>query len=194
MDDGKEGMSIAKIALGVIIFLILAGVVFALVRLGTNKVNSATNDMSTQLDAADLMQYAKYDNEEVSGADVLTAIKSYQNAELKIFVGVKDGSNFFSPDAASPTALTNTYSYGYQSITGNNNTTSDVPVYDPNTGRWKATIVNYQDPVVYNLSFSPLTKKSSTTTYVKQSGKFYGYLVYDSDTDELAGLMFMQTK
>ena len=191
MDDAKEGISIAKIALAVIIFLVLAGVIFAIVRLGTNKVNSATNDLSSQLDTADLMQYAKYDNAEVTGADVLTAIKTYQNTELKIFVATKAtmGGTLYDPSNGSTAPTGNIKSYGYMSDATNND--APAPVLDYTTGQWIADII--QPTEVYNLSFSELSTKTDPA-YVKQSGRFYGYLVYDETTGELAGLAFFQTK
>lgn len=194
MDDAKEGISIAKIALGVIIFLVLAGIVFALVRMGTNKVNSATNDLSNQLDTADLMQYAKYDNAEVTGTDVLTAIKTYQSSELKVFVAThKMMGNYYDPNTGSSNLGTiNTKSYGYMSDSNSNDENgTNTPNMNTTTGQLEADIIKTTE--TFNLSFSELSTKTEDA-YIKQSGRFYGYLVYDTTTGELAGLAFYQTK
>lgn len=194
MDDGKEGMSVVKIALGIIILLVLVGVVFAIVRLGTSKVNSAQNDLADNMDSAELMQYSRYDNAEVVGSDVLTAVKNYQNSNIKIFVANKEGNGGNAYDVtqlAGGTALGSVYSYGYMGVSGSADT---APVLASN-GTFEADII--PDNVAneaFNLDFSPLSNKNNRAQYVRQGGRYWGYLVYDQNTGTLAGLLFVQIK
>lgn len=196
MDDAKEGFSVAKIALTAIIVLALIGIVIAIFMLGSNRVNKSTSDLSDTMDSAELMQYAAYDNVEVKGSDVLTAVKNYQSQNIKIFVATKhlNGGNAYSATdlSAGTGSVSNVYSYGYMGVSGSTDT---APTLNSESGVWEATIV--PDDItseMFNKNFSPLTDKNSKDTYVSQSGRFWSYLVYDVDTSEMSGILFVQVK
>lgn len=196
MDDAKEGFSVVKIGLGSLLVLALIGIVFAIFMLGSNKVNSTTNDLSNTMDSAELMQYAAYDNTEVKGSDVLTAVKNYQTQNIKIYVATKAGNGatpYSATDLSNGTGISGSvYTYGYMGVQGSSDT---APTLNAESGAWEASIVpGSAGSETFNKNFTPLTDKNSTETYVSQSGRFWSYLVYDTSTGEMSGILFVQTK
>lgn len=192
MGEGTEGKDLVKIAIGVILLLVVVSVVVALVMMGQNKANSATNDLANSMDQADMLRYDKYNNNEVTGADVVTAVKSFQGQDLKVFIANKGGNGGTAYVPATLTSISGAVQeYGYCATSG----TSTAPVFDDVEGKWTAEIVpDNVANVTYNTNLNPISDKNSSATYVRQNGRYYAYLVYDKNTGDMCGLLFVQTK
>lgn len=192
MGDQNEGTKVVNIVVGVLLMLVVMAAVVAFVMWGAGKFNSTQKDMQDQVNAVEIAKYNQYDDNEVSGTDVLTAVKTYKNSDMCIFVSTKKmngGAVYdFSRDdiTAAPTGNkvyavgTNAKSDGSQTIEYNND-----------MQKFAAEVI--VDNPANNSNYTKLTTKDQDP-YINPNGKFWACLVYDKYTEEVAGILFRQTK
>lgn len=194
--DSKEGMDLAKTAVTVLLVVLVIGAIVALVYTAYSWFNSGTDKLSDQVNSIDASSYSQYDDAQCSGTDVLTALKTYRDSDIAIFIANSD-STCTKYDPAFSGGAVNCFNYcglaegvtagTVCSVVEYNN--ADLPScfsvsamqWDTNTGL-----------TVRNTNFSPTTNKGNAPTYVKQGGQFYSNLVYDRSTGEVCGILFRQ--
>lgn len=191
MGENNEGTKITGIVVGILLFLIVMAAVVGLVMWATGKFNTTQSKMQEQVSGVENAIYAAYDETEISGADVLAACKTYKNSSMNIYVSTKKlNGSFYDFTSASNASQLN--SVGGCAAFGYNVASADQkPTYDEGTGHFVDTVL-VSNPTS-NTAFQPLTAKGSES-YVNQNGKFWSSLVYDTDTGEVAGILFRQTK
>lgn len=199
--DSKEGMDMAKMAVQILLVLVVISAVVALLYLAYSWFNSGSAKLGDQVNSIDSSAYSMYDDAQVTGTDVLTALKTYRDADLCIVIANgKDSSNYASsigkkggPDAISGLnycAKIATKEGGTEWVAGTadkvveltyNNDRYEVPdlVWNPNTGITDR-----------NTNFSPTTQKSNANAYVKTGAQFYSKLIYSTATGEMCGIVF----
>lgn len=193
--NSEEGMSLAKMAVSVLLVVLVIGAVVAIVYKAYSWFNSGTSKLGDQVNSIDASAYSSYDDNQVSGTDVLTALKTYRDSDIAIFICNKTNGGY---DATNPTAApAKVYNYcglakgaladtEYAGIEYNNSElpgcfSIDEMDWDTTTGLAKR-----------NTNFSPTTSKGTAAQYVKQGAQFYSNLVYDRSTGEVCGILFRQ--
>lgn len=187
MGEQNEGTKIVGIVVSILLFLVVMAAIVGLVMWGTNKFNSTQSTMQEQVTGVENAVYTAYDETEVSGSDVLAACKTYKNSSMNIYVSTKaQNGSFYDFNTGTADALGTYEAFGYN---GANCTTSL---------QFSADDGHFIDNVLVtgpsaNASYQHLTSKGNPA-YVNQNGKFWSSLVYDSETGEVAGVLFRQTK
>lgn len=199
--DSKEGMDMAKMAVQILLVLVVISAVVALLYLAYSWFNSGSAKLGDQVNSIDSSAYSMYDDAQVTGTDVLTALKTYRDADLCIVIANgKNSSNYASSigKEGGPSAISG-LNYcakiankegGDTWVAGTadkvveltyNNDRYEVPdlVWNPNTGITDR-----------NTNFSPTTQKSNANAYVKTGAQFYSKLIYSTATGEMCGIAF----
>ncbi len=198
-----EGMDISKVLVRVLILLALIAAIFGLYQLISGKLSSGTNKLSDNLNSMDSSTYAAYDDAIVTGTEVLTALKSFRDADFAVCVvtkaqdigiddapGVKyqnycallttgDDDSKTNPSATSGgTAMV----VSLETDSKNGGFTADdlALAWDSSTGHSKR-----------NTNFSLTQQQSDTKTFVQQKAKFKGHLIHDAN-DAAIGVVFIQ--
>lgn len=186
MGDQNEGTKIVGIVVSILLFLVVMAAIVGLVMWGTNKFNSTQSTMQDQVTGVENAIYTAYDEMEVSGSDVLAACKTYRNSTMNIYVSTKklNGGNAYDFTQATAPTLSTCYAVGYHV---NNND----PTLNANTGHYEAEILTASPTA--GTGYQALSTKGNDA-YVNPNGKFWSSLVYDTDSGEVAGILFMQTK
>lgn len=187
--NSEEGMSMAKMAVTVLLVVLVIGAVVALVYAAYSWFSGGSDKLGDTVTSIDKSSFSQYDDAQVQGVDVLSALKSYRESDIAIFVCNTSCGGYTSTPATvkcfAYCALPSGWTGGTQnSLNYNNN-------------RYEFAGFKYVDPnnpvtIEKNTNFSPTTTPGSADTYVKQSGSWYANLVYDSTTDEIAGILFRQ--
>ena len=178
--NSEEGMSLAKMAVSVLLVVLVIGAVVAIVYAAYSWFNSGTAKLSDQVNSIEASAYAQYDDAQCSGTDVLTALKSYRDSDIAIVITNHSGE-----------AKTG---YNYCAvIAGNNDVNAAITLNGTVTSQLTVTGLEWDDSTGLakrNTNFSPTTKKSNGTTYVKQGAQFYSKLIYSEETNEVCGIYF----
>lgn len=201
--NSTEGMDLAKMAVTVLLVVLVIGAVVALVYAGYSWFNSGADKLGDQVNSIDASSYAQYDDVQVSGTDVLTALKTYRDSDIAIVISnSKNQNGTYDPAATSVTA----YCYcGMLYVNADGNGTPPATKPDASatititradsSSPWSGVAIAWDSAtgLAYrNTNFSPTTSKSSQSTYVKQGAQFYANLIYDTTTDEVCGILFRQ--
>lgn len=191
--NSEEGMSMAKMAVTVLLVVLVIGAVVALVYAAYSWFSSGSDKLGDTVTSIDKSSFSQYDDAQVSGTDVLSALKAYRESDIAIFIcNTKCGGYTSTPG--------NVASYAYCALpSGWTGGKKDNLTYDSTNLRYQFNGFEYVDknnPVTIkkNTNFSPTTTAGSQETYVKQSATWYANLVYDDSTDEIAGILFRQMK
>lgn len=189
--NSEEGMSMAKMAVTVLLVVLVIGAVVALVYAAYSWFSGGSDKLADTVTSIDKSSFSQYDDAQVSGTGVLSALKSYRESDIAIFIAnTKCQSGGFKQPPESTNcfvycALPNGWTAGTQkSLT-----------YNTANSRFEFEGFQYDNSKVNinkNTNFSPTTTAGSADTYVKQSANWYANLVYDSSTDEIAGIIFRQ--
>ena len=199
-----------------------AGAVVAIVYAAYSWFTSGTDKLSDQVVSIDKSAFSQYDDQQVSGTDVLSALKTYRESDIAIFISnLKNQGNKF--EATPPASGVLCYNYcalvtdAKQPASGGNTGNGDTKptgtgysltlAYGATQGQNGAAdsgLANcftfsgfqYSDgsaiDVKHNTNFSPTTTKGYADNFVKQSGKWYANLVYDTTTGDIGGIIFRQ--
>lgn len=191
MGDQNEGTKVVNIVIAILVFMVVAAAMIGFVMWGANKFNEAQSDLTDTVNGMDVSKYNAYDAKTVSGADLISAAKTYRDMEMAIFVSTKkmNGGSPYDP-ATAPDALatgTGCQGFGYH-MEGN-----PAPTYDADNGRWLMDPSISDPDLKNNGNFAPLTTKGNDA-YINQAAKFYAELVWDVDTEEVTGILFRQVE
>lgn len=191
--NSEEGMSLAKMAVAVLLVVLVIGAVVALVYTAYSWFNSGSDKLSDQVNSIDASSYSQYDDNQCSGTDVLTALKTYRDSDIAIFIAnASSDCTAYNPNIADK-AVVNCFNYcGLAKDAEAGKVFKGVKYV---SGRFTVPGMQWNDSTGLterNTNFSPTTSKSKKSQYVKQGGQFYSNLVYDESTDEVCGILFRQ--
>lgn len=210
--DSTEGVSLAKMAVSVLLVVLVIGAVVAIVYAAYSWFTSGTDKLSDQVVSIDKSAFSQYDDQQVSGTDVLSALKTYRESDIAIFIAnsKNQGTGGF---ASVPSGTVTCYNYcalvtnaelkeagGDDAGTGYEITLT----YATEESKTEGGLANCftfdgfqygEDSAIdvkHNTNFSPTTTKGYSANFVKQSGKWYANLVYDDTTGDIGGIIFRQ--
>lgn len=190
--NSEEGVSLAKMAVTVLLVVLVIGAVVAIVYKAYSWFTSGSDKLGDQVNSIDSSSYSQYDDSQVAGTDVLTALKTYRDSNIAIVISNKNAGGW----TATP-GNANGFNYcglidGVAANAGNYPAT--IP-YDNNTGHYTVPSMQWDASTgltMRNTNFSPTTSKSSNTTFVKQNAQWYANLIWDESTGEVCGILFRQ--
>lgn len=203
--NAEEGVSLAKMAVTVLLVVLIIGAVVAIVYAAYSWFTSGSDKLTDQVVSIDKSSFSQYDDQTVSGTDVLSALKSYRESEISIFVAnleTQGGTYTATPTAAlvvpNYCALTSD-AKGATNTSGTAMTVNGVEIPTASVtltnGRFEVAGLQWNattNQTERNTNFSPTTTNSNTKCYVKSSAKWYANLVYDNTTGEICGILFRQ--
>lgn len=194
--NSTEGMDLAKMAVTVLLVVLVIGAVVALVYAGYSWFNSGADKLGDQVNSIDASSYAQYDDAQVSGTDVLTALKTYRDSDIAIFIG-NGNTGGGTAYTATPASKSSAFNYCGLAKDAKANTLYDKIDYDHADlgGCFSVEEMEWNVDTGLterNTNFSPTTSKSKKEQYVKQGAQFYSNLVYDRSTGEVCGIFFRQ--
>ena len=208
--NSEEGLSLAKMAVSVLLVVLVIGAVVAVVYAAYSWFNSGTSKLGDQVTSIDKSAYSQFDDTQVSGTDVLSAMKTYRESEIGIFIENKTNQGN-AGYVASPAQNTTVTAMNYCALAGGTGTGASnvTPTKDANGNyamtvthngtQWEVTAISYMDAnnnptavAMRNTNFSPTTQTNNAACYVKQSAKWYANLVYSQETGDVCGILFRQ--
>lgn len=194
--NSEEGMSLAKMAVTVLLVVLVIGAVVAIVYTAYSWFNSGTDKLSDQVNSIDASAYSQYDDAQVSGTDVLTALKTYRDSDIAILIcNSALGGRTMTNGKDNYTMTAGCYNYCGLVKGASPDDKFTGCTYNTTSGQWEVEEMNWNDTTGLtnrNTNFSPTTAKNNTEQYVKQGGQFYANLVYDKSTGEVCGILFRQ--
>ena len=208
--NAEEGVSLAKMAVTVLLVVLIIGAVVAIVYAAYSWFNSGTAKLGDQVVSIDKSAFSQYDDAIVTGNDVLSAMKTYRESEIAIYVAnlkTQGTSNYNKTGGYTTPETTKAYNYCGLTVDAYGNTTSIASPYSLNVTYGNSTnnktLKNcYFVPglafdastnvLARNTNFSPTTTNSNKDCYVKTTAKWYANLVYDESTGDICGILFRQ--
>lgn len=188
--NSEEGVSLAKMAVTVLLVVLVIGAVVAIVYAAYSWFSSGSDKLGNQVTSIDKSSYSQYDDSQVSGTDVLSALKTYRESDIAIFVcnSAKGGYS------TSSTVKVNDYCALITGAKLNASKNYEVSLTQ-DSGRFTCADYSYDEDGITplrNTNFSPTTTTANTDAFVKQSAKWYANLVYSETTGDVAGILFRQ--
>lgn len=188
--NSEEGVSLAKMAVTVLLVVLVIGAVVAIVYAAYSWFSSGSDKLGSQVTSIDKSSFSQYDDSQVSGTDVLSALKTYRESDIAIFVcnSAKGGYS------TSSTVKVNDYCALINGASLNASKNYEVSLKQ-DSGKFTCADYSYDDDGITplrNTNFSPTTTTANTDAFVKQSAKWYANLVYSETTGDVAGILFRQ--
>ena len=84
--NSEEGTSLAKMAVTVLLVVLVIGAVVGVVYMAYSWFTSGTEKLGDQVNSLDSSAYSQYDDKQCTGTDVLTALKTYRDSDVAIFI------------------------------------------------------------------------------------------------------------
>lgn len=196
--NSEEGVSLAKMAVTVLLVVLVIGAVVAIVYSAYSWFTSGADKLGDQVVSIDKSSFSQYDDAQVSGTDVLSALKAYREADIAIVIANKNNQNptGFKKDTAPTTA------YNYCAIIADATKDATTGAYTVNlvynnsrfeTNDGKGLMWGDDNiSLTRNTNFSPTTTQGNSNQFVKQSATWYANLIYDSTTGDVCGILFRQ--
>ena len=222
--NSEEGISLAKMAVAVLLVVLVIGAVVAIVYAAYSWFNGGTEKLGDQVSSIGASAYSQYDDVQVTGNDVLSALKTFRDADFAVVVcnnnNYEKGKTFTpgTPESASVKSARNYCALVKTSTntTNTSNTTdtnkqptaekdgtyllsigdSNVVKYNKNAGRFETGNLDYNTSgtAKKNTNFSPTTDSSQKEAFVRTTGTFYSKLLYSSETGDACGVIFFQVE
>lgn len=211
--NSEEATSMAKMAVTVLLVVLVIGAVVSLVYAAYNWFSSGTDRLADTVTSIDKSQYSQFDDKQVSGSNVLSALKQYRDSNVCVFIDARGDGDAAGGDwtgkrlVSVNSSLTGWKVDNYCALTSEAaggtegaaaaDTVPQAILYGKDDGTvWfdKGLAIDTTDNVTIkrNTNFSPTTNQGKKANYVKQTAKFYAKLVYDNSTGEIAGIVFEQ--
>ena len=184
MQDWNEGI---KIAITAIVIVVIIGLVFGFLYMTLNANARSQERLASNLTDFDKRAFDQYDQTEIAGSQVISAIKQFRDQSIAVLVETK----------ADPGKVVN-----YCGTIGATGTTppaafsgaASAAILPTNGGNGKYVIsgsrIVWKESQNYN---TQNTVKKSSKEYINPAGKFDANLVYD-DNNEIIGVYLKQTK
>lgn len=211
--NSEEGMSLAKMAVTVLLVVLVIGAVVAIVYAAYAWYTKGTDKLTDQVVSIDKSSFSQYDNAQVSGSDVLSALKTYRESDIAIIICNlnNQGGTFTQPKTGEGATDTSVAGYNYCALinVATVNEKGEVTKTDAQTADALAT-VNWKTKDGYwsvaglafdqgdkvslkrNTNFSPTTTQGDAAHFVKQSANWYANLITDKSTGDVCGILFRQ--
>lgn len=201
--NSEEGTSLAKMAVSVLLVVLVIGAVVTVVYMAYSWFTSGSEKLGDQVNSLDSSAYSQYDDKQVTGTDVLTALKTYRDSDVAIFIDNGKLGDGYKQAAESATVK----NYCALADPGDSdpkaaaNGTYDMTLFkDKGNGKWYIGTTSKKLDIDFNpetgmanrnTNFSPTQTKGTDydDAYVSQKANFYSNLVYDSE-DEVCGILF----
>lgn len=198
--NSEEGLSLAKMAVSVLLVVLVIGAVVAIVYAAYSWFTSGTSKLGDQVNSINSSAYSQYDDTIISGSDVLSALKQYRDSEMAILISNKNAyGNTYYTQGANVDAGKKFYNYcalASQTTAGIHAGTFTATItVDANTNKVSLVDLKYTNNSVspdMNTNFSPTTNKNASEAYVKQSANWYSKLIYSDATGDVCGILFLQ--
>lgn len=206
--NAEEGVSLFKMVVTVLLVVLVVGAVVGIVYAAYSWFNSGTSKLTDQVASIDKSAFSQYDDTQISGVDVLSALKTYRESEIAIFIVNKNDAGWAANIATTAAEGSKLTAWNYCALAADYKASDkdkgpgyiyELVVASSGTikGSWsisdKGLAWNTETGVLdRNTNFSPTTTKSNTMTYVNQSATWYCKLVYDASTNDICGLLFVQ--
>lgn len=199
--NSEEGMSMAKMAVTVLLVVLVIGAVVAIVYAAYSWFGSGTDKLADNVTSISDSAMSQYDDKVLSGSDVLSALKNFRNSDMCIMVSNlnnQKGTFQSDPDKADKTAC---YAYcALPSQLADKAGQETQLKYAAGPGSIGEQFLidgfAYKDgsaiDIERNTNFSPTTTKGNANCFVKQNADWYANLLYDSTTGDVAGVVFRQ--
>lgn len=197
--NSEEGLSLAKMAVSVLLVVLVIGAVVAIVYAAYSWFTSGTSKLGDQVNSINSSAYSQYDDTIISGSDVLSALKQYRDSEMAILISNKNAYGAFYTQGSNVDAGKKFYNYcalASQTAAGTHAGTFVATItVDNNTSKVSLADLKYTNNSVspaMNTNFSPTTNKNASEAYVKQSANWYSKLIYSDATGDVCGILFLQ--
>lgn len=196
--NSEEGTSLAKMAVSVLLVVLVIGAVVTVVYMAYSWFTSGSEKLGDQVNSLDSSAYSQYDDKQITGTDVLTALKTYRDSDVAIFIDNGKLGDGYDPTKDAAT----TKNYCALATEEQDKEEANTYVIDLNCqeGKWYIGGTGEKKDVIFdettgmskrNTNFSPTQTKGDAydKSYVSQKANFYSNLVYDSE-DEVCGILF----
>lgn len=216
--NSEEGISLAKMAVAVLLVVLVIGAVVAIVYAAYSWFNGGTEKLGDQVSSIGASAYSQYDDVQVTGNDVLSALKTFRDADFAVVICNKNNytdKKTFNP--SEPKDVTGTaYNYCAYLANDDNKKTDGADNADASKGTLTANIggengrirfdesaghfltknllYSQSGTAVKNTNFSPTTDSSNSNQFVRTTGTFYSKLLYSSETGDACGVIFFQVE
>ena len=84
--NSEEGTSLAKMAVTVLLVVLVIGAVVGVVYMAYSWYTSGSDKLGDQVNSLDSSAYSQFDDKQCTGTDVLTALKTYRDSDVAIFI------------------------------------------------------------------------------------------------------------
>ena len=84
--NSEEGTSLAKMAVTVLLVVLVIGAVVGVVYMAYSWYTSGTDKLGDQVNSLDSSAYSQFDDKQCTGTDVRTALKTYRDSDVAIFI------------------------------------------------------------------------------------------------------------
>lgn len=198
--NSEEGMSMAKMAVTVLLVVLVIGAVIAIVFAAYSWFNKGTDNLSQRVNGIQSSQMSQYDDTQVTGSDVLSALKNFRDSDVAVFISNTKTTTYDKVNSDGDFDVRNYCALvGDAKNSGSENGANEKMTVKIKNAKGKITcpaFVLEDDNITIkrNTNFSPTTATSNSDCYVKQSAKWYAKLVYSEATDDVAGVLFVQMK
>ena len=215
--NSEEGISLAKMAVAVLLVVLVIGAVVAIVYAAYSWFNGGTEKLGDQVSSIGASAYSQYDDVQVTGNDVLSALKTFRDADFAVVISNNNNYNTnttFQPGNPSSVNALDARNYCAKlrkveagkdaeqkddgtftlAITGKGDPTDGSIVYHNN--RFETTNIDFNASGISqkNTNFSPTTDSSFSHAFVRTTGTFYSKLLYSSETGDACGVIFFQVE
>ena len=84
--NSEEGTSLAKMAVSVLLVVLVIGAVVTVVYMAYSWFTSGSEKLGDQVNSLDSSAYSQYDDTQITGTDVLTALKTCRDSDVAIVI------------------------------------------------------------------------------------------------------------
>lgn len=196
----------AKIGIGLVLLVAIVAIVMALLKMIKNQANNGSTSLQDSFDKVSESEFDGYDQVEKTGTDVKAALKIFQDRPVAIVIQTtKDKATAATQAfqygaylkgateaAADPTGLGNVVATAVESTAATSAVDAKIAPWQDHVGYIADLEINSDGSYKYNTNYAPVDK-TSTTYFVRTSGRFMSYLI-KNDSGQNIGIFFTQTK
>ncbi|WP_304944491.1 hypothetical protein, partial [Vallitalea guaymasensis] len=181
----------ARIAIALIVLGVLISVVFTILGFTRNTTNQGITTVQNSLESMQLAVYDDYDQQMLSGTQVLSALKLFEGRPTGLIVRTAAQRTDSKKEEISDSD--DGYNYGalFEGVTKASDYLVDSMSKDSGDS-WYVKNLDTGDSgtMTYNMSYLE-AKKSGTDAYIRPTAKFLAEIIKDS-TGTIVGICFTQ--
>ena len=193
--EGELGSG-ARIAIALIVVGVIIGIVFVILGFTRGATNQGVGTVQNAMDQMQSSTFDDYDQQIISGTQVLSAIKLFEGRPIGVIVvttlsksqsfGMNYGAQFLDTSSTTNRITVDTTMSTTFSTTGD----SELTKVSGNAFYTENLKTNDSGTMTYNMDTLD-TKKTGTPKYIRPTAKFLGELVKDS-SGTITGICFTQ--